>query len=111
MELKFDFLEQKKHSSMIVKKQKSLPQNPRAVLQSKEKSASDHMTLAEKKLTHFQKHQQSKSPLPKTSSSNTNTTSSSTKSKPKENIKIPSKPSKVCRLPIKITAQAISFFS
>ena len=54
--------------------------------EAKEKSASDHMTLAEKKLNHFQKHQQSKT-------SNINTIPSSSKSKPKE---ISPKLSKVC---------------
>ncbi len=70
----------------IINKQKSLPQNSKFSPKLKEKSASHHMTLAEKKLNHFQKHQLSRS-----SSSNINTLPSSTKSKPKENIKIPPK--------------------
>jgi hypothetical protein len=85
IKLKFYFLGQQKDSSLLMNKQKSLPQNS----QSKEKSASDHMTLAERKLNHFQKHRHSRT-------SNLNTTPASIISKPKENIKIPSKPSRVC---------------
>jgi hypothetical protein len=88
LKFKFYFLEQQKNSSLGINKQNSLPHNQQSLSKSKEKSASHHMTLAEKKLNHFQKHQQSQ-----TSSLDMNTTRSSIKSK--ENIKIPPKPSKV----------------
>jgi RNA recognition motif-containing protein len=85
----FDILESQRNTSLIYNKQKSLPQNPRATVKSKEKSASDHMIIAEKKLNHYQKHQQSKP---------TSSTSLSTKSKPKEDTKNPPKLSKVCEI-------------
>lgn len=48
-------------SSVVVNKQKSLPNTQSANVKSKEKSVSDHMTIAQKKLTHFQNTQPTKS--------------------------------------------------
>jgi len=87
IEIKFNFLEQQINSLPIINKQKSLPQNLKSLPKLKEKSASHHMTLAEKKLNHFQKYQLSTI----STTSNINSPSSSTQSKPKENNKIPPK--------------------
>ncbi len=54
-------------------KQKNLSKNSKILVKSKEKSASHHMTIEEKKFNHFQKQQ----------------------SQPKDKIKIPSNLSKV----------------
>jgi hypothetical protein len=106
--LHFCFLEQQMKSSSI-NKQKSLPQNKRTLSKPSEKSASEHMTLAQEKLNHYQKNQQSKSPLPKTSNSNNNTKTllSPIKSKSKENNKNPSRTSKVYEIDMKVLIQTI----
>jgi hypothetical protein len=65
----------------------------------KEKSASDHMSLAQRKLNNFQKHQQS----------TMESISKPSTSKSKENIKIPLKPSKVYYISIRIIYINYSF--
>ncbi|CAF2813041.1 unnamed protein product [Rotaria sp. Silwood2] len=66
--------------------------------QSNEKSASVHMTLAEQKLNHFQRHQEPKSSISKTS--NSNSISSKTKSQSKKLMKTSSKLSKSINSPV-----------
>ncbi|UJR28413.1 hypothetical protein I4U23_009653 [Adineta vaga] len=45
-------------TSTFIQQQKRVPDNPRKSIQSKEKSASDHMKLAQRKLNNFQERQQ-----------------------------------------------------
>ena len=76
-----------KNPMLVMNKQKSLPETLRTSGKSKEKSASDHMTLAQKKLTRFQNTQP-----PKFVNSNTNLPSSSSsaiKSKEQSKTSLP----------------------
>ncbi len=88
MELKFSFLEQHLFKSSSIPKHKGVADNHRCSSQSKEKSASDHMKLAQRKLNHLNSSISSINPL-------------SIKSKLKENSKAPPKPSKVFSIQIK----------
>ena len=90
-------LEQQKSLPLILNKQKSLPQNLRTTVKLKEKSASDHMAIAAKKL----KHQQSKP----TSSGIINPM----KLKAKDNLKSLPKIPKVCERVFYAILQTISF--
>jgi hypothetical protein len=98
MKLKFSFLEQQLFKSSSITKQKGVADNHRCSSQSKEKSASDHMKLAQRKLNHFQEHHHLNSSIPSNSDSNP----LSMKSKSKENYKTSAKPSKVFSIQIKI---------